>query len=347
MGRQDESRAPTDSVPQAARVQSPGTRSRARVAGHVPAGRGALIAALLQRRRIAGRRACRGARQSASASADPDPAADHSAAPEADHGRVHRRHPAARSGLRPGRGRRPGDRAAFDFRPMFAQVKPQLSAADLAICHQETALSATDVGLIGYPVFNSPHEIAPAIADAGYDGCSTASNHSYDHGAQGVARHDRRPGRGRTSSTPARRPRQPPATSRRSTPCAGVKIALLDYTYGLNGFVLPAGQPLSGEPDQRPAPSWPTRQGAKLAGAQIVIVQMHWGNEYVATPTPEQRTEATADPGLARTSTRSSAATCTSSSRSRRSAASTSSTASATSCRTSRGSAARSRRRTA
>ena len=25
-----------------------------------------------------------------------------------------------------------------------------------------------------------------AVADAGYDGCSTASNHSYDHGAQGV-----------------------------------------------------------------------------------------------------------------------------------------------------------------
>ena len=35
---------------------------------------------------------------------------------------------------------------AFDFRPMFAQVKPLLSASDLAICHMETALTATDVG---------------------------------------------------------------------------------------------------------------------------------------------------------------------------------------------------------
>ena len=179
---------------------------------------------------------------------------------------------------------------AYDFRPMFQLVKPQLSAADLAICHQETALSATDVGLSGYPVFNSPHEIVNAIADAGYDGCSTASNHSYDHGAQGVVdtinaldsvkvEHA-----GTAASAATRLPEW--HTVR------GVKIALLDYTYGLNGFALPATQPFLVNLINVPQ-ILADAKAAKVAGAQIVVVQMHWGNEYVATPSTEQRAEAT------------------------------------------------------
>ena len=179
---------------------------------------------------------------------------------------------------------------AYDFRPMFAQVKPQLSAADLAICHQETALSATDIGLSGYPVFNSPHEIAVAVADAGYDGCSTASNHSYDHGAQGVADtiaafdavHVEHAGTAISAAT-----RLPEIHTVR-----GVKVALLDYTYGLNGFVLPASQPYLVNLINV-AQILTDAKAAKTAGAQIVIVQMHWGAEYQSTPTVEQRTEAT------------------------------------------------------
>jgi len=41
----------------------------------------------------------------------------------------------------------------YDFRPMLAPVKPLLAAADLAICHVETPLSADDTNISGYPVF--------------------------------------------------------------------------------------------------------------------------------------------------------------------------------------------------
>lgn len=179
---------------------------------------------------------------------------------------------------------------AYDFRPMFAKVKAQLSAADLAICHQETPLSADDTGIIGYPVFNSPHEIAPAIADAGYDGCSVASNHSFDHGAAGIAAtigalnaaHVETTGEANSAAT-----RLPEIHTVR-----GVKIALLDYTYSLNGFTLPAAQPYLVNLINVPA-ILADAKAAKVAGAKIVIVQMHWGEEYQATPTPVQRTQAT------------------------------------------------------
>jgi poly-gamma-glutamate capsule biosynthesis protein CapA/YwtB (metallophosphatase superfamily) len=179
---------------------------------------------------------------------------------------------------------------AYDFRPMFARVKAQLSAADLAICHQETPLSADDTGIIGYPVFNSPHEIAPAVADAGYDGCSLASNHSFDHGAAGVAAtigaydavHVEHSGTASSAAT-----RLPEIHTVR-----GVKIALLDYTYSLNGFNLPAAQPYLVNLIDVPT-ILNDAKAAKAAGATIVIVQMHWGEEYQATATPVQRQQAT------------------------------------------------------
>ena len=130
---------------------------------------------------------------------------------------------------------------AYDFRPMFAQVKPALSAVDLAICHQETPISPDDSALSGYPVFNTPHEISNAAAYAGFDGCSLASNHSYDHGAAGIAATInaytsvgiKTSGVATSAAT-----RVPEVNTVR-----GVKVAMLDYTYSLNGFVLPADQP--------------------------------------------------------------------------------------------------------
>ncbi|HEX2023588.1 MAG TPA: CapA family protein, partial [Acidimicrobiales bacterium] len=76
---------------------------------------------------------------------------------------------------------------AYDFRPMLAAVEPVVSAADLAICHLETPLSPDGRDLSGFPTFNVPGDLATAIAAAGYDTCSLASNHSLDRGPAGVA----------------------------------------------------------------------------------------------------------------------------------------------------------------
>jgi hypothetical protein len=75
----------------------------------------------------------------------------------------------------------------FDFRPMFAAIRPLVSAADLAVCHLETPLSPSGRRLSGYPRFNAPPQLAAAIHHAGYDACSVASNHAMDQGVVGVA----------------------------------------------------------------------------------------------------------------------------------------------------------------
>lgn len=77
---------------------------------------------------------------------------------------------------------------AHDFRKILAGVKPLVSAADLAICHHEIPYGRPGGPYTGYPLFKAPHQLADALKDAGYDGCSTASNHTLDDGYEGLAR---------------------------------------------------------------------------------------------------------------------------------------------------------------
>jgi poly-gamma-glutamate synthesis protein (capsule biosynthesis protein) len=47
----------------------------------------------------------------------------------------------------------------YDFAPMFAQIKPYIQGADLALCHVETPM--TSAPATGYPTFNTPPERTP------------------------------------------------------------------------------------------------------------------------------------------------------------------------------------------
>jgi hypothetical protein len=170
----------------------------------------------------------------------------------------------------------------YDFNPMFDDVRALLSSADLAICHLETPLSGDDTNLSGFPTFNVPHEIAPALAAAGFDACDTSSNHAVDRGARGVsdtldaldAAGIRHTGGARSEAEAA----EPPILDVR-----GVKVGHLAYTFGYNGMPVPEAGP------------WMARYlwtsigeagilrdaGAlKARGAAFVVVSIHWGAEY-------------------------------------------------------------------
>ena len=174
----------------------------------------------------------------------------------------------------------------YDFGPMFAAIRPLVSAADLAVCHLETPLSPTGRNLSGYPRFNAPPQLAAAIRAAGYDACSVASNHSMDQGVQGVAGTlavlDKA---GLRHAGTGRSPRE--ARPRLLT-VRGVRVALLSYTYGLNGFRLPRGRPWLVNLI-RPGQILADARAARRAGSQFTVVFLHWGQEYRSTPTPAQR----------------------------------------------------------
>ena len=77
--------------------------------------------------------------------------------------------------------------AGYDFSPMLAPIAPRLTDADLAICHLEVTLAGPEDALSSYPRFRAPGSLATDLAEAGFDGCSVASNHAVDFGEEGVA----------------------------------------------------------------------------------------------------------------------------------------------------------------
>ncbi|MFF2520869.1 CapA family protein [Streptomyces liangshanensis] len=174
----------------------------------------------------------------------------------------------------------------YDFRPMLAGVRPVVSRADVAICHMETVYGADGGPYTGYPAFTSPPEVAEALRHTGYDSCSTASNHTLDDGAAGVRRTldaldragVRHAGSARTAAEAAR-----PALMT----AGGATVAQLAYTYGTNGYPLPDGQPwaVRGIDGRRIVAD---ARAARAAGADVVVVSLHWGTEWQTAPDATQ-----------------------------------------------------------
>lgn len=174
-----------------------------------------------------------------------------------------------------------------DFTPMLAPVAPILGAADLALCHLEVTLARPGERLTGYPRFRAPAELAGDLAGAGFDGCSVSSNHALDYGASGVsATLDALDAAGLGHAGTARDLQE---DTRAATYVAGgIRVAHLSYAYGFNGFREPAGQEwLADEID--PATILTDARAARAAGAELVVVSLHWGSEYVHDVTTAQR----------------------------------------------------------
>lgn len=175
---------------------------------------------------------------------------------------------------------------SHDFGPMFEHIAPLVEGADLGICHMETPVSGDNSDISSYPSFNAPREIATALAGAGFDLCSTASNHSYDRGADGV----------RTTLTVLRKAglrtegtAGNPGEAERPEllEVNGVSIGHLSYTYGLNGLTLPAGEEyLVDLIDTKEILA--DAASAKGAGAEFVVVSLQWGQEFQTEVTPQQ-----------------------------------------------------------
>jgi poly-gamma-glutamate capsule biosynthesis protein CapA/YwtB (metallophosphatase superfamily) len=176
----------------------------------------------------------------------------------------------------------------YDFVPMLSEIAPLIKSADLAICHIETPM--TPRAPEGYPVFNTPTQLAAAIKQTGWKICDTASNHSVDQGQYGIDQTGLaldRAGVLHTGSFSS------VAAQRRTliVTVKGVKVAFLAYTEMTNGIPLP--HPWSVNIASVAAVRAAARRARRL-GARVVIVNFHWGNEFVTAPSAFQLATASA-----------------------------------------------------
>lgn len=178
---------------------------------------------------------------------------------------------------------------SFDFSPIFSAMLPDIQSADIAIINQETILCEPSLGYSGYPTFGSPTALGDAIYDAGFDVVLHATNHTMDKGTKGI---ENTLSFWSTTYPDIQVVGIASSAEESSKICViekkGIKVAILNYTYGLNGFVRPKHAPyLVNLLSDRNKMKIDIANARTLA--DIVIVAPHWGNEYVYQPVSSQK----------------------------------------------------------
>ena len=187
-----------------------------------------------------------------------------------------------------------GNKQGYDL--LFEKIAPDLGAADITFANLET-MADQKAPVSGYPKFNARPALLEALKKSGIDIVSVANNHAMDAGAEGLKRTlDNIEAAGLAFSGAGRTK----AESSKVTylTAHGVNVAFLSYTYSTNQRLPPRSENAPGVniigvglvADLSRAAAR-VRQAKKAA--DLVVVSMHWGEEYSTNPTPWQRQVAT------------------------------------------------------
>ena len=178
------------------------------------------------------------------------------------------------------------DGEKYDFSSMFSYIGKYIKDYDLKFCNQESIIGGYELGIGGYPNFNSPDEIGEELVSLGFNMISLANNHSYDKGENAILYSNsfwktKNVITSGTSSSKEERENIKVHTKN------GIKYAFISYTTSLNGYNIPKGKEYlvnmyDADIAKRDIESIKEE-------VDVIIVSMHWGVEYDNTPTTKQK----------------------------------------------------------
>ncbi len=177
---------------------------------------------------------------------------------------------------------------SYDFTALFANVKDEVEAADLALVNQEVIIGGTALGITGYPSFNAPFELGDALVEAGFDVVLHATNHTLDKGKKGIANclsfwQEKYPQITVLGINESREAQEDHIFVYEQN---DIRVAVLNYTYGTNGIPMPPDMPYAVNLlDEK-------KVTADIAKAKtmsdFIVICPHWGTEYQLAPSAEQ-----------------------------------------------------------
>lgn len=177
-----------------------------------------------------------------------------------------------------------GNGKDFDFSPLIAGLKSYVQDADVALCNLETPIGTPPYS--GYPRFTVPAQILVDLKIIGYDGCTTATNHTVDAGNVGVNRTlDALDENGLFATGSYRGKKE--STQAPIMKVNGAKLGVIASTYSLNGLTASADWQVDTGVEATKLVS--RARLAKKAGADVLVAAIHDGTEYTNRPTAKQR----------------------------------------------------------
>lgn len=173
---------------------------------------------------------------------------------------------------------------SYNYHECFIDIEPYITASDYAVVNLETPVGVRPY--TGYPCFSAPESYVDALAFAGFDMMLTANNHTLDKRDRGLLKTlDILDARRLDHLGTYRNKEEHDSLSPMIVPIKGFKVAFLNYTYGTNGIEI-QGKPIVNYIDREKIRK--EINTAREKGAEIVIVCLHWGNEYELLPTKSQ-----------------------------------------------------------
>lgn len=179
----------------------------------------------------------------------------------------------------------------YDFRPMIEEVKEISKNYDLAFYNQETILGGSELGLSSYPRFNSPYEVGDAFVDAGFNLVSLANNHTLDRGETAILNSHQYWKQYLDVLTAGSFSSKDEMDQPNIGEVNGIRYAFFSYTDWTNGLVAPSGKEYL---LARYSNELVKQDIEKVRGqVDVVIVSMHFGDEYSLSVSSRQREIAT------------------------------------------------------
>jgi poly-gamma-glutamate synthesis protein (capsule biosynthesis protein) len=175
----------------------------------------------------------------------------------------------------------------YNFDHIFEPMKEDFINADIAIINQETIFGTKEMGYSGYPRFCSPVEVGDAVRKAGFDVILHATNHVADRGVEGIEN---------TLAYWEKYPQVKVLGIHKDAKSfsnitvierSDIKIAMLNYTYGLNGLSLPRDKYYMVNDFNEQNMIRDIEKAKEVA--DFIIVFPHWGNEYQHKESKYQR----------------------------------------------------------
>ena len=174
----------------------------------------------------------------------------------------------------------------YDFSDMISLVKPMIENYDLKYYNQETIIGGKNLGVSHYPRFNSPDEIGDNMVELGFNLVSLANNHALDKDEAGIL-YSNEYWKGKNVITAGTYSSSEMRDDINVYEQNGIKYAFLAYTTSTNGLNVPAGKDyLINVYSDEQAKEDIDKIKDKV---DVIIVSMHWGDEYVLEPTESEK----------------------------------------------------------
>ena len=174
----------------------------------------------------------------------------------------------------------------YDFSTMIEEIKPLIENYDLKYYNQETIIGGKNLGVSHYPRFNSPDEIGDDMVDIGFNLVSLANNHALDKNEEGIL-YSNNYWKGKNVITAGTYSSKEERDNIKIYETNGIKYAFLAYTTTTNGLSRPTNKEyLLNVYDEEIVKDDINKVKDR---ADVIIVSMHWGDEYVFEPTESQR----------------------------------------------------------